>query len=185
MATDSVIAPFPADIGRNTFGHWVTGFTDGEGCFTIFKYTAAPRRKCPRGEVCRKATFAIALRGDDVAILKLIQSYFGCGDVMHSKPSYLRGRMNPWVRWSVRKFSDIADVIIPHYEKFPLRSRKAKDFEVWKQGVRFILQVHKRATPYRWSPEDDRHFESLVSTLKDNHVYKPPIDPDAVTSQPL
>jgi hypothetical protein len=30
MVTRDPIEPFPADIDRDAFGHWLSGFTDGE-----------------------------------------------------------------------------------------------------------------------------------------------------------
>jgi hypothetical protein len=182
------IAPFPTDIDRTAFGHWFTGFADGESCFTIFKYKARLRRGSSRHEINRKATFAICLRADDADILLRIQSFFGCGDICHSRQSYLRGQMNPWVRWSVRKIGDLANIVIPHFEKFPLRTKKARDFEIWKQGVAIMMEVRTRTVrgPYRWLPNDDVRFDSLIAALKQGHVYNPhdPIHQKPVTSKP-
>ena len=33
--TKSIIPSFPAEIDRDRFGDWLSGFVDGEGCFGL------------------------------------------------------------------------------------------------------------------------------------------------------
>lgn len=70
MFLDSVMDVFPGDIDRNSFGWYITGLTDGEGCFALLLGNHA-RRKQKRSTP--SASFVINLRDDDREVLQLIQ----------------------------------------------------------------------------------------------------------------
>ena len=78
---------------------------------------------------CR-ARFSIHLHSIDLPLLYKIQSFFGgIGSVtVHGKMASFR----------VSKLSDIINVIIPHFNQYPLQSAKFIDFQLWKKCVRFI-----------------------------------------------
>ena len=77
MLRPQVIDPFPEDIDRDGFGHWLAGFTDGEGCFCL-PYTRNRKRT---DAYTPSARFTINLRADDAVILYTIQSYWRKGRV--------------------------------------------------------------------------------------------------------
>ena len=97
---------------------WVTGFCDAEGCFSIIIQIISPLK------IKVKASFEInlhikdsrPLRGrsqTDVNILYQIKSFFGVGNI------YLRPSYNKAV-YRVNKISDLINVIIPHFNAYPL-----------------------------------------------------------------
>lgn len=72
MRKPNHIPAFPSDIDHDAFGHYLSGFTDGEGSFVLaFRETG--------GLSYPLAYFGICLRVDDRAILELAQSYWQCG----------------------------------------------------------------------------------------------------------
>ena len=148
----------------DSFGHWLSGLTDGEGCFSLRWAGDITDGPC--------AEFAINLRADDVDILYIIQSYLGCGNIGNLKQT--RGS-NPCVSYRVRKAGDLAEIIVPHFEKFPLRAKKRHDFEIWKEGVNLIwsvVKLPKYIGALRWTLENRGEFGCIVQLLSNGRKYK-------------
>lgn len=124
MATHQFIEPFPADIDRNAFGNWFSGFTDGEGCFFM---------KINQDESL-SSSFYLTLRDDDIAILHLVISYLQCGR-LNKLARKTSSPTKPACRIVVSRLSDIRNTIIPHFDRFPLRSKKARDFAIWREAA--------------------------------------------------
>lgn len=174
MSVSDLIAPFPADVDRTTFGHWLSGFTDGEGCFLLY----SPK---PGGSAsAMRARFLISLRFDDLAILQTVRSYFGCGILSRKLQSPSHQRWRPQARFYVDKTADLIDKVIPHFEHFPLRAKKVRDFAVWSQGVRLLHEIYPRrvrsrgfgrGTFPRWEPAERERFEALSLALKGAREY--------------
>lgn len=74
------------------------------------------------------AVFAIHLHYKDLVLLKQIQSFFGVGNITlyETKGTAL---------FSVNSLRDITNVIIPHFDKYPLLSQKRADFKLFKSAV--------------------------------------------------
>lgn len=115
---------------------YVTGLVDGEGCFCLTINTENKRRKS--SVVTYRywiADFSIHMRQDEQPILKAVQRFFNAGKV-NSVGKY---RV---VHFSIRDRHDIISKLISHFEKFPLRAKKQKDFNLWKEAV-LILELAK------------------------------------------
>ena len=96
---------------------YVTGFTDGEGCFNIsFNF----RTKFKTGIEVRPS-FSITLNKRDLNLLKEINDFFKVGGIRFSKKDQC-------YKYEVRNIKDLMKVIIPHYEKYQLQSAKENDF---------------------------------------------------------
>ena len=164
MAKDNLIPPFPADIDRDAFGHWLCGFADGEACFWLGFNSRKRGRRTP---CCR---FLIGLRHDDVAILRLVRSYFGVGRLHFSSRAGKTGRTGaqPTFHYTVTTCADHLHVIVPFFERFPLRSKKARDFPIWRTAVRFACERQRRGKGMlHWTDAELGQFAGMVTLLRD------------------
>lgn len=125
------LAAHPLDNGNTTEDkldpNWVTGFVDAEGCFSVIIEVYENLKWKVR------ISFEINLHQKDKNILYKIQSFFGVGAVYHipdRKKSVYR----------VTNVTYINNVIIPHFKKYPLISKKSIDFLLWSKVVDIILK---------------------------------------------
>ena len=102
---------------------WITGFTDGEGSFGI-KISKAKGYKLGWK---LQPFFQIKLNVRDLDILYRIKEYFGgVGTIGFEKNC---------AKYTIRKLSDIVDILIPHFEAYPLLTKKFADFELFRQII--------------------------------------------------
>jgi LAGLIDADG endonuclease len=118
------------------FFHWLAGFIDGEGCFFIGQ---RPELEYRSAVFC---SFIIGLRGDDRPILVEIQKRTGIGTLSQHRRNSVNGKVV--VEWRVTKKDD-CKVLVDLLDQFPLRSKKARDFEIWAEAV-YLWHSRKRAT---------------------------------------
>lgn len=110
---------------------WITGFTDGEGCFgvKIFKskgYALGWRLQ---------PFFQIKLNRRDLDVLCRIKEYFGdVGTISFEKN---------FAKFTIIKVSDLIEKVIPHFERQPLLTKKYADFELFRQII-LILKEESR-----------------------------------------
>lgn len=104
---------------------FITGFTDGEGSFilTIIKDN---KYKLGWRAACR---FVISLNKKDLKLLDNIKEYFGVGNV------FLMGKDSSQYR--VESLNGLA-IIINHFEKYPLITKKQADFALFKLAYDLI-----------------------------------------------
>lgn len=152
------------------FYNWFAGFTAGEGCFDIQTWIDKSRHWC----AC--CSLDISIRSDDVKILRIMQSFLGCGIVKRSTPD----DHNPRTYYKISNSDILVDTVIPIFENFPLRAKKQRDFEVWKKGVKLIFDIKAkprigktdggRGYEPKWTDEDKWNFDCLC--LKLNKIKK-------------
>lgn len=70
-------------------------------------------------------------------MLHKIQSFFQVGRVHEGKKS---------AHYTVERFEDVVNVIIPHFKKYPLQSAKSIDFDLWSKCVE-IMANKEHLTP--------------------------------------
>lgn len=119
------------------FASYISGFVDGEGCFCIsFNYRAKLRMKI---EV--RPSFSISQNEKNLGILKKIRQHFGCGNIRYSKKdrSY---------KFEVRNVKELMNKIIPHFVKYPLISKKKKDFENFREICSLVSRMKHRNPEY-------------------------------------
>ena len=102
--------------------------TDGEASFFISIF----RNKDYKLGWQIQPAFSITLHNKDSALLHQIQSFFGVGKIRINKN---RGLLT----YSVLALDDLKNVLIPHFEKYPLISNKALDFLLWSKVISLIL----------------------------------------------
>jgi len=111
---------------------FVTGFTDGEGCFWIDVYKDNAYKTGWRV----KLYYQINLHKKDQFLLEHIQKFFKVGKLYTSPTA---------VRYYVSSISDL-QVIIQHFDKYTLLSKKRADFELLKQAF-VLVQNKEHLTP--------------------------------------
>ncbi len=111
--------------------NWITGFTDAEGCFSIF-FTKSKKSK---NWLEYTACFQIMLHIKDKDLLLKIKSFFNeVGYINHN---------NNIVIYRVYKLKDIIGVIIPHFNNYPLITQKQSDFIIFKEIVSLMFSSKK------------------------------------------
>jgi len=112
----------------DTFGFWFSGFFDGEGCFYLLT------RKGKKGYIEHRIGIAIVLRADDILLLQQIRETLEVGVLYQNKK---QGNANPSATYRCEKVADLAEVFIPLFDKYPLRSRKRQEYPFWRRAVLF------------------------------------------------
>ncbi|MDD3608032.1 MAG: LAGLIDADG family homing endonuclease [Candidatus Moranbacteria bacterium] len=106
--------------------NWITGFTDGEGCFAIVIY-ARDKKKTP----CVQFSFSIGLAERDLNTVKKIQKFFRAGFY-----SVRKNKGNKDAYFACSGPNIIKEKIIPHFDKFPLQTEKRKSYKLWKKAIK-------------------------------------------------
>lgn len=140
------------------FGNWLAGLIDGEGCFTLTHVGEYPGR--PECYGCR---FHLKLRDDDYPMLAEVGERTGIGYV-EWLPGEAHGRRRAQARWIVLTKLD-CQALVALLDVYPLRSKKARDFVVWREAVEiwcsrqrgdswdFIANLHSRIRLVRAYPD--------------------------------
>jgi len=109
-----------------TINPWyITGFTDGEGCFIVTiikdnKYKLGWRAAC---------RFIISLNDKDINLLKNIKSFFKVGNIYFMA--------NNSIQYRVESLEDLT-VILDHFDKHPLITKKHADYLLFKSSYELI-----------------------------------------------
>ena len=141
---------------------FVTGFTDGEGCFALYVRKDRQKRKNSIVTYYRwQVDFAFTLRGDDIEVLENIRDFFDCGTVSVSKANNAINKIHNFglCGYHIVVPTDLVKKVFPHFEKYPLRSKKRNDFELWKKAVVIIKTAKDRKKSL---------FDKVVYTEEEN-----------------
>lgn len=107
--------------------NWVTGFADAESCFSL----KTSKRSTSKSGWKVTPEFRIELHSRDIILLRKIKDYFGIGVISE------RLDRNAIV-YSVQSVRDILNVIIPHFDKYPLITQKRADYLLFKQAINLL-----------------------------------------------
>lgn len=109
----------------NQLNPWfITGFADAESTFNVLIQPRSDSKTKWRV----KAIFAIGLNKKDLAILENIKTCFGVGHIYLSDTK---------VYYRVEAFKDL-QVIIDHFDKYPLVTAKKIDYALFKKSFNII-----------------------------------------------
>ena len=106
---------------------YLSGYADGEGCFCV----SFNRSKRHRFGWEIRPSFSVSQNGDRSEVLDLFRRTLGCGSL---RPD----RSDRTLKFEARSVSDLATKIIPHFERYPLRSSKKNDFEKFAAIVQLM-----------------------------------------------
>lgn len=108
------------------FAHWMAGFIDGEGCFSVHKKTV-------NGCKTFDCQFSLSLRADDADIVTEMKRQLGGIGSIAERPSRVENTCKQ-VRYCISSKADclrLREIL----RVFPLRAKKARDFEVWSLAL--------------------------------------------------
>jgi hypothetical protein len=128
------------------FRGWVTGFVDGEGCFSIgfVRQHDRPDRVGYRLGYQVTHEFVVTQGAQSVCCLHELREYFGVGQVIANK-RYDNHREDLF-RYVVRKRSDLLETVIPFFRMHPMHSSKQVNFERFARCVELVAAGrHKTA----------------------------------------
>ena len=108
-------------------GSYLTGYADGEGCFSI-SFSKSCRHKFG-WEI--RPSFSISQNGDRAEVLQIFLQRFKCGAI---RPD----RSDKTLKYETRCINDLVERVIPHFEQYPLLSSKRGDFERFAQICRMM-----------------------------------------------
>lgn len=111
-SSNSWLALIPQDLG-----HYLTGFADGEGSFNI---SFRPRKD---HRLAWKVTMTLNISQRNVEVLEIFREVLKCGNLW-------RRHDGVWY-FETRSLPRILERVIPFFRKFPIRSAKAADFEIF------------------------------------------------------
>ncbi len=123
---------------------WITGFVDGEGCFSIgfIKQPDRVNRKGYKTGYQVAHEFAVTQGEKSLSSLEELKNYFDVGQLVINKR--YDNHTEHLYRYVVRKRKDLLEVIIPFFQKYPLHTSKSKDFRKFVECIELIDQgVHK------------------------------------------
>ena len=143
---------------------YVSGFVDGEGCFSV---SIRPHPTVRYGSRCVIGpVFQIYQHHDDLELLEKLQEFFDCGRITSKGPT------SNVMTYAVSGRRDLIERIIPFFERHPLNSSKHEDFLKFKtivyamdrkehrtdEGFRRIVELafsmNKRGKQRRYKLED-------------------------------
>lgn len=154
-------------------GYWLAGFVSGDGYFL-----AGEREK--DGAHWPEMAFGINMRKDELPLLVELQKLLGgigsklCYEGHWPSPSR-DYRSKPFARWTVRDLGQLYHIIIPLFEKFPLRGRKAAHFVAWKETVQFAYRQRSLRRGKSYSNEFWERYRALVKDFRATREY---VDPE-------
>ena len=108
---------------------YISGFLDGEGCFSV---VIAPRPKLKIGWEVRPSV-SVSQNADRSEVVDVIHSYFGCGSIRPDPSDHT-------VKWESRSVMDLVHRVLPHFETFPLLSKKQRDVEALDMICQLVIR---------------------------------------------
>lgn len=124
------------DIQRNItnkLNPWfVTGFTDGEGCFLV---NVRPNSKMKTGYSV-ELVFKISLHSKDIALVENLRNSLRVGTVT--------ARGSDCIQYWVGSLKDLY-VIVHHFDNYPLITQKWSDYQLFKQVI-YLMKGREHLT---------------------------------------
>ena len=108
---------------------YLTGYVDGEGCFCL----TFNRSKRHAFSWDIRPSFSVSQNSDRAEVLNLLQQVLGCG---WTRPD----RSDHTLKYEVRSVPDLVHKVIPHFERYPLLSGKAREFEAFAEICKRMLR---------------------------------------------
>jgi len=153
---------FARHFESDELGGYVSGLVDGEGWFAV-----SLKRK---GEIVHcNPKFGMSLRKDDVGVLEFLRNYFGCGNINFApRPN---PQHSPTAIFCISGMYNVLWSVVPHFLRYPLRAKKAKDFTTWHEIVKLAAEHFNQS---RWPNESRDRMRGLYRKLLADKAYREP-----------
>lgn len=147
------------------FGHWLAGFTAGEGTFDLVRC----KYPQPRGRYAWywSPRFRIGLRDDDAAILEECHRRYG-GNLQRHKASKT-SNTKASITWAITGAKGCM-AIVKLFRCHPLRGKKQRDFDIWALAVEHMAETCNGRGRYA-SGRNHAYLQSLHDALRATRVY--------------
>ncbi len=117
---------------RLEMANWISGFTDGEGCFVI----SVIKNQTTRFGKQIFPEFVITQGAKSKPALEAIKKFFGCGSIVLNKR--YDNHNEHLYRYCVRSISELEKKIIPFFDRFSLKTYKRKDFLLFRKVIKMM-----------------------------------------------
>ena len=129
---------------------WFSGFVTGDGCFSV---SLKKSKSHKLGETVW-LRFIVTQHIHDKDLINSFVNYFGCGKINYDSQA---------VYYVVQKLSDLTDIIIPFFDKYPIEGVKVKDLEDFKKVAK-LMKSNAHLT--KEGLEEIRKIVSGMNTLR-------------------
>lgn len=119
---------------RLKFEHWIVGFTDGEGCFSV----SIIKNHTTKSGWQIFPEFVITQGEKSLKALEKIQKFFHCGKIYINRRK--DNHQENLYRYCVRSVSDLSEIIVPFFSAHRLQTAKADDFKKFIKIIKLIKQ---------------------------------------------
>jgi len=106
------------------------------------------------------------MSSDDKKIVEDIRDTLGCGIISIAKKG-------TGVYYAVYNFDDILNKVIPFFDRYKLRAKKARSFRRWKEAVFILARVKKRHTnlfkPIVYTEDEEAQLGQMKKELRELH----------------
>ena len=136
---------------------WVTGIADSEGNFSV-NYNINTK-KC-------SFSFKVTQNINSVVILYYLKEFFIVGNI------YIDNKSTKGYKYVVSNRKDLINVIIPHFERYPLEGSKHLDFLDFKKCVLLMEESSDNISKVLFIKNNmnrERSYEQRWSYLKDKN----------------
>lgn len=115
--------------------HWICGFVDGEGCFSV----SIIKNKTTKSGVQVFPEFVVTQGAKSLHALEEIKNFFECGNIFVNKR--YDNHHEDLYRYCVRSVAELSAKIIPFFAEHTLRIYKQNDFLIFRK---IILSMTKK-----------------------------------------
>jgi len=112
----------PVSLKKYLLSSYLSGFSDGEGCFCISLSKSTRHRF--GWEI--RPSFSVSQNKNRREVIDILYEYFECGNIRD-------GISDNTVKFEVRSLSGLLKKVIPHFDQYPIISAKRKDFILFKK----------------------------------------------------
>jgi len=119
---------FDVDLNlASAWCNWFVGWVDGEGCF------AGSIDTRNKGIA---AKLSVKVRDDDSPLVYNVKDTLQCGTIFKSKCSLgSKYHSKPQIIWRCESIGACRHILVPLFDRYPLQSKKSRDYDVWRQLV--------------------------------------------------